>query len=590
MKNPAKIATLALFSCSLATLAQATQNPLSVDVVFSEIANHPSSILAGVPGVQINYVGPPSISPDGSHYGVHVGVDSFIFESDEYLVLDGTVLVQEGSIPSWSPGGLEISWFQPGFKVDNSGTLTFAGELQTFPSGSFDFLASINPSGTYQLEALEGTQLVGAPAGWMAQDLDGVVQTNAGIGYHSYTLGVPQGQRYMFMLDGNVFLQAGATAPGGQLTGLNEAWDVFSRHRFETTSDSLQYVVDGTIQGSNDTDDVIVRNGLVVAQEGFPLPGDDPQRIVTNRLWAWHMADNGDWMAGGGYENGQSGDIDWIALNGKEVAREGQPITADSPLIYRDLFFSATCNAVGDYLIGGRVQAPNTSNTVLVLNGNRLIAQEGDPVDLDGNGLFDDNLFYANFGSGGPVLTDDRRVLFNGEFRNAAGTNMGTFLAIIDLQEGVIASNFCDPMDPNTSGAPTQASVWRADGPGTGLRFEFRNGPPDQFGYLLVGTASLDPGITLGNGRLCLNIGAGNQIGRYNIAGTNRSSIGQFDSAGVFQNLAGTSSNGTGFDLPSTLPLLGSPSITAGQTWYFQAWHRDQGTTTNFSNGVAVTF
>ncbi|MEZ5974917.1 MAG: hypothetical protein R3E96_08765 [Planctomycetota bacterium] len=32
--------------------------------------------------------------------------------------------------------------------------------------------------------------------------------------------------------------------------------------------------------------------------------------------------------------------------------------------------------------------------------------------------------------------------------------------------------------------------------------------------------------------------------------------------------LTGTSTTGTGFDVPSNLPLPGSPTITAGSTWH----------------------
>jgi hypothetical protein len=70
-------------------------------------------------------------------------------------------------------------------------------------------------------------------------------------------------------------------------------------------------------------------------------------------------------------------------------------------------------------------------------------------------------------------------------------------------------------------------------------------------------------------------------------------SIGQFDGSGVFQNLAGTSSVGSGFDVPAALPDPPAGVISAGSTWNFQLWYRDGGAgpgSSNFSDGISVTF
>ncbi|MDF1837841.1 MAG: hypothetical protein P1V35_08235 [Planctomycetota bacterium] len=107
-----------------------------------------------------------------------------------------------------------------------------------------------------------------------------------------------------------------------------------------------------------------------------------------------------------------------------------------------------------------------------------------------------------------------------------------------------------------------------------------------QLGYTLVGTNFSDPGISIGQGRLCL----ANSIGRYDRVGTPMNSIGLFDGQGNFNNWSGTSTTGTGFDVPPALPLPGNPTIATGQTWCFQAWHRDLGGQSSFSNGLAVTF
>ena len=42
----------------------------------------------------------------------------------------------------------------------------------------------------------------------------------------------------------------------------------------------------------------------------------------------------------------------------------------------------------------------------------------------------------------------------------------------------------------------------------------------------------------------------------------------------------------------AALPMSPAVAVQAGETWYFQAWHRDQnpGQTSNFSRGLRVTF
>ncbi len=151
---------------------------------------------------------------------------------------------------------------------------------------------------------------------------------------------------------------------------------------------------------------------------------------------------------------------------------------------------------------------------------------------------------------------------------------------------------FCNPANNNSTGLPTRLMGDMTATGGSGLHIEADQGPTGQFGYFLVGTGSSEPGIMLpmSAGRLCLAVGGGNSIGRYNVTGTQFNSLGSFNGSGVLQNLVGTSSTGTGYDVPSTLPLSGSPTIMPGSTWHFQLWHRENAGSSNFSNGRSFTF
>ena len=182
----------------------------------------------------------------------------------------------------------------------------------------------------------------------------------------------------------------------------------------------------------------------------------------------------------------------------------------------------------------------------------------------------------------GAILTSDPTTALNAEMEMA-------------VQAGVapgVGTPFCNPNDPNSTGMSTNLTAAFGTGVGSDLHLDSNQGPSGQFGYFLVGTAPNEPGIMLpgSQGRLCLLIGGGNSLGRYNVTGTNFNSLGRFDAGGLLQNVVGTSVSGSGFDVPSTVPISGSPMIMTGQVWHFQLWHREAGGLSNFSNGLSVTF
>ncbi|MDF1839781.1 MAG: hypothetical protein P1V35_18090, partial [Planctomycetota bacterium] len=99
--------------------------------------------------------------------------------------------------------------------------------------------------------------------------------------------------------------------------------------------------------------------------------------------------------------------------------------------------------------------------------------------------------------------------------------------------------------------------------------------PVGQFGYFLNSDAPGSfTGIPNSMGTFCL----GGGLGRYNQASE------------IFL----TSASGEGsldLDLNNTPTNTGSTSILAGQTWYFQGWHRDTAAGTSyFTNGVEISF
>jgi formylglycine-generating enzyme required for sulfatase activity len=151
---------------------------------------------------------------------------------------------------------------------------------------------------------------------------------------------------------------------------------------------------------------------------------------------------------------------------------------------------------------------------------------------------------------------------------------------------------FCNPMNVNSTGLSTTLTGSFGSGVGSDLHLEVTQGVPGELAYFLAGN-EVTSGVVISNGLNCL-IGTGTaQMYRYDVAGSLSNSVGRFDNAGVFQNLVGTSTVTSGFDVPDTIPSGTPIMILSGDTWHFQVWHRDTPSSSgasNFSNGLSVTF
>jgi hypothetical protein len=166
----------------------------------------------------------------------------------------------------------------------------------------------------------------------------------------------------------------------------------------------------------------------------------------------------------------------------------------------------------------------------------------------------------------------------------------------------------CDPAQPHWQGgiATLETSGFDPNSP-SGLHLEVTDGPTDrrtdgptgELGYFVV-AQSATSSIPLHSGILCLD----QPLTRYSpqVATIQElpqlNSVGVFDASGTLQNLVGTSTTGSGFDVPLELPY--SPpgqTIDPGEVWYFQVWYRDRigsppvaGSSANFTNVVKATF
>lgn len=208
-------------------------------------------------------------------------------------------------------------------------------------------------------------------------------------------------------------------------------------------------------------------------------------------------------------------------------------------------------------------------------------------VELDPNtgAMLSETDLSSIFGSsafpGGATFSPDGSRLY---FAKGIGMPFTEILVFERIETGIAIT--CQPANPHSSGGPVTLAASDFSGPGV-VHLEAAEGPPGEFAYFLVSSQLVDPGMPLAGGVLCL----GSPIARYSpgSGAAQFNSTGQFNSSGILQNLVGTSTVPTGFDVPMALPGPIGGTVTTGSTFHFQLWFRD-GQTSNFSDAASVTF
>ncbi|MBL6755280.1 MAG: hypothetical protein ISQ11_02635 [Planctomycetes bacterium] len=139
-----------------------------------------------------------------------------------------------------------------------------------------------------------------------------------------------------------------------------------------------------------------------------------------------------------------------------------------------------------------------------------------------------------------------------------------------------VGATYCAPAVPNSTGRPGEVTLLgSADAALNDLELTVRGLPPSTFGYFITSAvpAALSP-IPNSVGTLCVTGSVGRGVGILNSG-----------PAGVFRGVV---------DLTALPQPTGPIAVQPGDTWHFQAWHRDSLlgglTTSNFTDAVAVTF
>ncbi len=415
--------------------APAVAQPMAVGI-FSEVPGHPTNVVPGLPGVAWTSFDRPYRSPNGQHWIISGVTNSGVSTTNEVIVRG------QGRFGPRSLVAQEMVTAIDGSRVCDS--VGFDTQLSISDNGTHAFSCNLDGATTDDEVVVKGTGMSLGVAHREGESVGGLIP-GAALGTTIFSphvdnltgeislastglIGTTTATNAALFLKGNTTLvaQKGVTVPPG--LGNTSPWENFTSGGYFVSADSSNYMAIGDTTGPTASDGIVVVNGNVVIREGTPLSGGlNPVFTIVQGV----MVSNGDWFVRASASTTLGGQ-DWLVRNGAIVAAVDDAVPGGLPgEVFDDALFAATFftmfgNNNGDYIYGATTNNPDPAfDAVLVWNNLTVVARQGDPVDLDGNGIFDDNAFIDVFNNDDGFLTDDNILFFTADLRNGAGVGIG---------------------------------------------------------------------------------------------------------------------------------------------------------------------
>ncbi len=437
MRIPGFLCTVACTATVLAPLVQTARAFQGATAIYSTIQTSPTSLVPGLQAIRFSTLRRPYRSPDGNRWAL--GADTnWILSEDDVVVAGagafGSVAVQEGAFLYGQ--GEKFGPVDRNLSLSNDGSFCFA--TATTNVVDTEIIACRDSIGAISVAARKLEPAPGIPGAQLGNTLNSPSLTSLGVGFVSTALvGVPSTSDAAVFFGGTVRLQKGVTTPAGQLDGGSRTWSSFRTENTYFSADGGNYLTLGVLSGSLQTDAIAVNNHVVV-QSTFIVPGSGfVSSVAAGGLQAVMMS-NGDWFARGT----NTDTLDWVLKNGVVLAVTnnlvpgGLPGERFSQSILSTTFFNMAGNNHGDFVFGAATNNPDANrDLVLVWNNTSVIARQFDPVDLNANGLFDDDVFINAFRTDDMFVTDDDYVYFLADLVNAAGSSLGQGFMRIHVPE-----------------------------------------------------------------------------------------------------------------------------------------------------------
>ncbi len=428
-KSPLRSLLLLVASIIAVAVTSPQSHAATIEVIHSTVPGHATAQVPGQPGEEFIKFWRPYRSPNGLYWGMKANADFF---DDGQMVLLGDaggnteVVIIDGDAATWAPGEI-VTNVDHQVGLDDDGEIVFGVNTDN-NAGNDEFI--MRWDGAFHVVVNEGDAVPGLAGVTFADSmLDAHILSDGTVCFRAINCdGLPSDSDTLLIRGSSVLVREQTTIPAGQAAGGTQGWDFFEFDGFYHSYDGLNYLIFGDLEGDTATDGVVVVNGNVVIQEGYPIP---PLVIPVGSgftgLREARMESNGDWFARGGNSDGR----DFVVRNGSLLALTDDPVIPassehfDDTPPFTETFFMQAGNNLGQYVVGGTTDLADTNrDAVVVLNGTDVIVREGDRVDLNGNGLDDDDAFISEFDNDQSFLTDNRLV-FTATLRNDAGTEIG---------------------------------------------------------------------------------------------------------------------------------------------------------------------
>jgi len=598
--------TLNIALAALALARAATAQTL--EVVYCEIPTSPKSVVPGA----LNLAGSPVVtnfrsietlilSPDASTWVLSGRTQQG--SSEEIILLEGggvsgTMFLQEGQpVPAGAPGEL-VEFLGSGLGRFNSanqfamslrargGVASVFQKVMFWNGASWSIPTQMGDLYTGLVDIIanpSGDETVGNSIGSIHLLDDGR------IGAQDSTIGnISTTKRPAIFYDRAMFHQTNQTSVTNFAGSGTVLWDTLDSNSFYSSPDGLHWIAAGErVDGGSGTD-VLVYDGRVVVEVGQLVPGST---LTCGSIFDQQIATSGDWFARGRDNSSTgSGAPDWAVRNGVLIAKTGDPISGSEDL--GDTFYGFSGNSVGDWVLMANTDSANAAADEVLLWNGTVIAREGDPVDVDGNGMFDDGAF---LGRGNPALvcfqandlalSDTNVLYFIASLNDGFGSDLGSLPAFGTpdaLFRVVLAPQCGSAIAYCTAGTTTNGCVPAISGSGTpsatassGFTVSVANVEGQRAGLLFYGVSGPLAAAWGSGGSSFLCVKTPNQrMGAQGSGGT----------AGACDGAFSEDWNAYRFNHPGA---LGSP-FSSGDLVWAQAWFRDPAAvkTTNLTNGL----
>lgn len=436
-----------------------------IEVIHTGIPGHPTAQVPGSPA-GVEFRGPIVAFLDlyGSPSGNHWIIKAFSNEADTIneviLVDDGmesAVVAKEGGV---SPiGVLNYGFMDSDCAINDNGEFAFGNRLSAGTTTD-EIIFKRNPMGALVSAVREGDAAPGlTDTGTIGDELFGnslnspvILNNNTVLFRADLIQNIATAFRSALYSGSMVLAQEGTALVGG-------TYDSFVASSLAADANGTNWMAEADIDPTAASTEAAILNGTIVLKDGDALLSS----TVTD-IFSVDLSGDGRAFIRGSLASG----VDFITRDGVVIAASGQPIVgARGVLNWGDTLSGVAANSVGDYLVTGNTSSvdPNVDQA-MVLNGADVVAEEGNAVDLNGNGMADDDAFITSFGAGDVVLADDGTITFVATIRNGAGTSLGNGLFRIAPPPPACPGDFDGSGDVGLGDIAFVINNW---GPGFGL-------------------------------------------------------------------------------------------------------------------------